>query len=123
MSRSRLHYDAIEQRLRDALEARATSAELKHLRPAALPSMPGRSFLPLRRTIIVLFGLAAAAACALLAVAESNSDSPGLPADVPSHSPSPSMPPSPSSPVIEVPEEAATGGTLDLPSAATTTEP
>jgi hypothetical protein len=98
MSRSLNHHEAIEQRLRDALEAQANSTGLEHLRPAALPTRPRWSLLPSRRTVIVLFGLAAAAACALLAITYSNSESPIRPAGTPSHSPSPSTYPAPASP-------------------------
>lgn len=98
MRRSRLHHAEIEQRLRDALEARANSADLAHLRPASLPTRSRWSFLPPRRMVIVLFGLAVAVTCALLAVTDSNSDSPVPPADTPSHSVSPSRPQAPASP-------------------------
>jgi hypothetical protein len=115
MRRSQLHHAEIEQRLRDALEAQANSADLQHLRPAALPTRSRRSLLPPRRIVIVLSGLAAVAACALLAVTDSNSDSPVRPADTPSHSVSPSTSQAPASPAIQVPpsREAATAGTPD----------
>lgn len=100
MSRGRIRHEAIEQRLRDALQARANSADWKHLRPAALSTRPRRLFLPSRRTVIVLSGLAAAAACALLllAVTTGASDRPAPPADTPSHSVSPPTSQAPASP-------------------------
>ncbi|MDT0570502.1 hypothetical protein RM704_24055 [Streptomyces sp. DSM 3412] len=99
MSRSQIQHAEVEQRLREALGARADSVESPHLRPAALPTRSRRSFLPPRRAVIVLFGLVAAAACALLAVTDSDSDSPVRPADIPSHSVSPSTSQAPASPV------------------------
>lgn len=100
MSRNRIRNEAIEQRLRDALEARANSVDVKDLRPAALPIRPRWSFLPSRRTALALFGLAAAAACVLLAVRYGISDSPVHPAGTPSHSPSPPASQAPASPAI-----------------------
>ena len=101
MSRGRIRHDAIEQRLRDALEARANSADWEDLRPAALPTRPRRLFVSSRRTVIVWSGLAAAAACALLllVVTTGAADRPTPPADTPSHSASPPTSQAPASPV------------------------
>ncbi len=100
MSRGQIRHEAIEQRLRDALEARADSVDVKDLRPDALPARPRWSFLPSRRTVTVLLGLAAAAACVLLFVRYGMSDSLGHPADTPSHAPSPPAPQVPASPAV-----------------------
>ncbi|MFF7949484.1 hypothetical protein [Streptomyces griseorubiginosus] len=100
MSRGQIRHDAIEQRLRDALEARADSVDVKDLRPAALPARRSWSFLPSRRTVTVLLGLAAAAACVLLFVRYGISDGPAHPAGTPSHAPTSPAPQAPASPAI-----------------------
>ncbi|MBT3154947.1 hypothetical protein HTV45_29435 [Streptomyces sp. CHD11] len=91
--RSQDHHEAYEQRLRDALEARAGSVDWEHLRPAGPPAGAGRSF-PVRRTVIGLVGLAAAAACVLFVVEKDDPGRPAGPADRPSRTPSPSVTPS-----------------------------
>ncbi|GGX03371.1 hypothetical protein GCM10010383_37070 [Streptomyces lomondensis] len=103
MSRSRTHHEAIEQRLREALAARADTVDSGQLRPALLPAAPSRWSLPLRRTALVLLGLAAAAACALFAVTNSTSDSPARPAGTPPHSVNPPTSPAPASPASQAP--------------------
>ncbi|GAB2581093.1 hypothetical protein GCM10027168_12210 [Streptomyces capparidis] len=115
MSRGRNRHEEIERRLREALEARAGGVDRQHLRPAALPTGSGRSFPAPRRTVVALFGLAAAAACVLLAVTDGGSDSPVRPAVSPSHSTSPPTSPAPASPAVPVPPPggAATAGAPD----------
>lgn len=100
MSSGRTHREAIEQRLRDALQARANSADWEHLRPAAPPIRPRRLFSASRRTVLVWSGLAAAAACALLLLVLTTgaSDGPAPPAATPSHSVSPPTSQAPASP-------------------------
>ena len=61
--------EAVEQRLRSALDARSRTVDLGDLRPAAPPTTIARSHVPLRRTLGVDFGLAAAALCVALVVA------------------------------------------------------
>lgn len=100
MSRNRIRDEAIEQRLRAALEARANSVDVKDLRPAALPATPRWSLLPSRRTVTVLFCLAAAAACVLLAIRYGTSDSAVHPAGTPSYAPSPPTSQAPASPAV-----------------------
>jgi hypothetical protein len=90
MSRSQIRHEPIEQRLRDALEARANAVDLHDLRPAALPTAPGWSILPAPRTIVALFGLAAAVAAVLLVLAVRHPDTSVHPARTPSTSRSPS---------------------------------
>jgi len=123
MSRSQIRHEAIEDRLREALAARANTVDLGHLRPARLPARPRRWSLPLRRTAIVLLGLAAAAACALFAVTNGSSDSPVRPAGTPPHSVNPPTSPAPASPARPVlpPTGATTGEARDPASPATTT--
>jgi hypothetical protein len=98
MTRPQLHHEPIEQRLRDALEARAHTVGPGDLRPAASPIRTGRPLLPARRTVVVLFGLAAAVASLLLVLAERHPTTSVNPADTPSisRSPSPSSSASPS---------------------------
>ncbi|WP_053846517.1 hypothetical protein [Streptomyces sp. NRRL B-24085] len=103
MSGNQIDHDSIEDRLREALAARADTVELGHLRPARLPATPPRWRLPLRRTAIVLLGVAAAAACALFAVTNGSSDRPVRPGVTPPHSVSPSTSPAPASPAKSVP--------------------
>jgi hypothetical protein len=92
--RGKDHHEPYEQRLRDALEARAGSVDWEHLRPAAPPTGTGRSF-PVRRAVIGLVGLAAAAACLLIVVEKDDQGAPAGPAHAPSRTPSPSATPSP----------------------------
>ncbi|MEU5346893.1 MULTISPECIES: hypothetical protein [unclassified Streptomyces] len=116
MSRGQLHDEAVEQRLRDALEARANSVDLESLRPGVPPTKSSRSFLPSRRTVVVLLGLAAAVASVLLAVHERDSNTPVRPADTPSISPSPSTRqpgPTPSAVVSPAPGAVTTSNTPD----------
>jgi len=63
------HHEAIEQRLRAALDARSQTIDLGDLRPAAPPTAITRSHVPLRRVLAAVLGLAAAALCAALIVA------------------------------------------------------
>jgi len=94
MSRGRTRHEAIEQRLRDALQARANSADWEHLRAAALPTRPRRLLRSSRRTVLVWSGLAAAAACALLLLVLTTgaSDGPAPPAVSPPTSQAPASP-------------------------------
>jgi len=108
MSGGRIRHEAIEDRLREALAARAHTVEPGHLRPARPPATPTRWRLPLRRTAIVLLGLAAAVAFALFTVTNDSPDSPVRPAVTPSHSASPSPSPAPASPARSVPPPTGT---------------
>ncbi|WP_455357012.1 hypothetical protein [Streptomyces sp. SYSU K217416] len=119
MSRSQIHHEPIEQRLRDALEVRAYAVDLNDLRPADPPTRPGRSVRPGRRTAAVLFGLAAAVASILLAFTERHPDTPVSPAVPPSLSPSPSPPP----PSPAGPSPAAPTGTTKPPGAPSLAHP
>ena len=96
MSRERTDHEPVEQRLRDALEARAYSIGLNDLRPAAPPTVPARSALRVRRTVVVLFGLAAALACVILALTQRHPTTPAPPARTPTISPTPTRTSSPS---------------------------
>ncbi|MEH0423092.1 hypothetical protein [Streptomyces sp. B21-083] len=96
MSRGQIHHEAIEQRLRGALEARANAVNLENLRPGVPPTESRRFLLPSRRTVVVLFGLAAAVATAVFAVTDRDANTPVGPAGPPSVSPSPSLSPHPS---------------------------
>jgi hypothetical protein len=98
MGRGEIRHEALEQRLRDALEARAGTVGSGHLRPAVLPAMPRRPLLAARRAVIVLFGLAAAAALVLLFLTDSAPDAPVRPADRPTPSVSPPASQVPASP-------------------------
>ena len=62
-------HEAVEQRLRAALEARSRTIDLGDLRPAEPPTMLARSHAPLRLTLAVVFGLAVVALCVALVVA------------------------------------------------------
>jgi ferric-dicitrate binding protein FerR (iron transport regulator) len=62
-------HEAVEQRLRAALDARSRTVDPGDLRPAAPPTAIARSHVPLRRVLAVVLGLAAAALCAALIVA------------------------------------------------------
>jgi hypothetical protein len=95
MSHNHIRHETIEQRLRDALLARADSIGHQHLRPTALPTGPGR-LLP-RAAVIALIGLAAAVVCLLL-VLTSRTDGQIHPADTPSHSATPATSQAPASP-------------------------
>lgn len=123
MSPSQIPHEAIEQRLREALTARAATVEAGHLRPARLPTEPRRWPLPLRRTAVALLGLAAVAACVLFAVRNDTSDRPAPPAGTPPHSVNPPTTPAPASPAEPVtpPEGARTREAPDPASPATTT--
>lgn len=59
----------IERLLRAALHARTRAVDLGDLRPPAPPTTIARTHVPVRRVLAVVFGLAAAGACALLVVA------------------------------------------------------
>ncbi|OUD05083.1 hypothetical protein CA983_00765 [Streptomyces swartbergensis] len=110
MSLGEIRHETLEQRLRDALEARANTAGPEHLRPAVLPTVPRRPLLPPRRAVIVLLGLAAAAAFALLFLTNSTPDSPVRPADRPTHSvnpPASQLPASPAATPLPPPRGAA----------------
>ncbi len=98
MSRSQ-----IERRLSDALQARADSVGLDDLRPAVPPTEAGRSFLPTRRTAVVLFGLAAAIASIVLVLTQRHPTTPVNPADNPSTSRSSSPSTSPTATAVPVP--------------------
>jgi hypothetical protein len=102
MSRSQLSHEPIERRLRDALEARANAVDLHDLRPAALPTGPGRPLLTTPRTIVALLGLAAAIAAVLLVLTARHPGVPVNPTRTPSISrslsPSTSAPARPASP-------------------------
>jgi hypothetical protein len=62
-------HEAVEQRLRAALDARSQTVDLGDLHPAAPPTAITRSRVPLRRVLAVVLGLAAAALCVALVVA------------------------------------------------------
>lgn len=86
--------DPLEQRLRDALRARADSVGLHALRPAAPPTGPARLFrLPVvhrvRRTALALLVVAAAVIGVLFVAAHPWREAPVGPARVPSVSPTP----------------------------------
>lgn len=123
MSDSRIRHEAIEQRLREALAARADTVEAGHLRPARLPTTPRLRHPPLRRTAVVLLGLAAVIACVLFAVANRTSHNPVPPAGTPPHSVNPPATPAPASPAdpVQPPEGADPGQGPDPASPATTT--
>ncbi|BBB01976.1 hypothetical protein RVR_9632 [Actinacidiphila reveromycinica] len=99
MSRGRTGHEPVEARLRDALEARAYSVGPNDLRPAAPPTVPVRSRVRvrLRRTVVGLAGLAAAAACVVVVLAPWHPTTPAPPGGTPATSPRPS-PTSSSSP-------------------------
>ncbi|GAP46007.1 levansucrase [Streptomyces azureus] len=120
MSRGEIRHEALEQRLRDALEARANSAGLEHLRPAALPTVTRRPLLPPRRAVIVLFGLAAAAAFALLFLTNSTPDRPVGPAVRPTRSVSPPASQVPASPATPSPSHRGAAATEEGPDPAST---
>jgi hypothetical protein len=117
MSRGRTDHEPVEQRLRDALEARAYSIGLNDLRPAAPPTVPARSALRVRRTVVVLFGLAAALACVILALTQRHPTTPP-PARAPTISPTPTPTSSPSPlPSASAALPGAVGAHSPLPSA------
>lgn len=121
MSRGRTGHGPVEQRLRDALEARACSIGPNDLRPAAPPTVPARSALRVRRTVVVLFGLAAALACVILALTQRHPTTPAPPTRAPTISPVPT--PTPTSSPSPLPSASAAalpgavGGHSALPSA------
>ena len=121
MSRGRTGHEMVEQRLRHALEARAYSVGPNDLRPAAPPTAPARSALRVRRTVVVLFGLAAALACVILALTQRHPTTPAPPTRAPTISPvptptsSPSTSPFPSASAAALP--GAGGAPSPLPSA------
>ncbi|WP_043662737.1 hypothetical protein [Streptomyces xylophagus] len=86
--------DHLEQRLRDALRARADSVDLPALRPAVPPTGQVRFRLPVvhpvRRTALALLVLAAAV-IGVLFVAHQGREAPVRPANIPSVSPSPDV--------------------------------
>jgi len=92
-------HEAVEQRLRAALDARSRTVDLGDLRPPAPPTMITRSHVPLRRVLTVILGLAAAALCAALIVAALPT-TPTVPVHVPpaSRLPNATGTPSPGSP-------------------------
>nr|WSY57341.1 hypothetical protein OG999_49260 [Streptomyces sp. NBC_00886] len=85
--------DPLEQRLRDALRARADSVDLPALRPAAPPTGQARFRLPVtrpvRRTALALLVVAAAVVGVLFVAAHHGRETPVRPANVPSVSPTP----------------------------------
>jgi hypothetical protein len=93
------HQEAVEQRLRAALDARSRTVDLGDLRPAAPPTTIARSRVPLRRVLAVVLGLAAAALCVALVVA-ALPRTPTVPVHIPpaSRLPSSTGTPSPGSP-------------------------
>lgn len=93
MSGRLILHEPLEQRLRDALEFRASAVGLDDLRPGAPPTRPGRSVLPGRRTVAVLFALATAVASIVFVFAERNPETPVSPATPPSLSPTPTTTP------------------------------
>lgn len=104
MSNPLLPDDLLEQRLRAALNAKASSVGPLDLRPSELPS--GRSWrsLPVRRAALGLFGLAAAVACVLLVLGTRHDATTPV---GPTHTPSVSRPATPSiSPAPSTPEAA-----------------
>ncbi|MER7694186.1 hypothetical protein [Streptomyces sp. NPDC097610] len=124
MSRGQIHHEAVEQRLRGALEARANAVDLENLRPGVPPTESRRSLLPSRRTVVVLFGLAAAVATAVFAVTERDANTPVGPARPPSVSPSPSLSPHPSPPPSAIKTASAVGVTTqEAPVPASTARP
>ncbi|MEU9955773.1 hypothetical protein [Streptomyces sp. NPDC050982] len=86
-----LHPDPLEQRLQDALRARADSVDLSVLRPAEPPSRHARFRLPavrpVHRSVLALLVLAAVVAGLLLVAARWERETPVRPANVPSVSP------------------------------------
>ena len=92
-----VHQDPLEQRLHDALRARADSVALSDLRPAAPPTRHARFRLaavrpvvrPVRRSALVLLMLAAVVAGLLFVAARWERETPVRPANVPSVSPTP----------------------------------
>ncbi|MEU9874915.1 hypothetical protein [Streptomyces phaeochromogenes] len=88
-----LHPDPLEQRLHDALRARAGSVGLPDLRPAAPPTRHARFRLPavrpVRRSVLALLMLAAVVAGLLFVAARWERETPVRPANVPSVSPTP----------------------------------
>ncbi|MDV9174478.1 hypothetical protein R6V09_30770 [Streptomyces sp. W16] len=84
--------DSVEQRLRDALRARADSVDLSALRPAVPPTARARFRLtvvrPVRRTALALLVVAAAVVGVLFAATYLDQKAPVRPAGVPSVSPS-----------------------------------
>ncbi|MEU9893280.1 hypothetical protein ACIBCS_12060 [Streptomyces phaeochromogenes] len=94
-----LHPDPLEQRLHDALRARADSVDLPDLRPAAPPTRHARFRLPavrpvtrpVRRSVLALLMLAAVVAGLLFVAARWERETPVRPANVPSVSPTPDV--------------------------------
>ena len=92
-----LHPDPLEQRLQDALRARADSVDLPDLRPAAPPTRHARFRLPavrpfvrpVRRSVLALLMLAAVVAGLLFVAARWERETPVRPSNVPSVSPTP----------------------------------
>ncbi|MGW2283919.1 hypothetical protein [Streptomyces phaeochromogenes] len=100
-----LHPDPLEQRLHDALRARADSVDLPGLRPADPPTRHARFRLsvvrpavrpvrrpvvrPVRRSVLALLMLAAVVAGLLFVAARWERETPVRPANVPSVSPTP----------------------------------
>ncbi|MEV0909084.1 hypothetical protein [Streptomyces hokutonensis] len=84
--------DSVEQRLRDALRARADSVDLSALRPAVPPTARPRFRLtalrPVRRTALALLVVAAAVVGILFAATHLDHRTPVGPARPPSVSPS-----------------------------------
>lgn len=84
--------DSVEQRLRDALRARADSVDLSALRPAVPPTARARFRLtvvrPVRRTALTLLVVAAAVVGVLFAVTHLDHRTPVGPARPPTVSPS-----------------------------------
>ncbi|WP_329264135.1 hypothetical protein OG223_49900 [Streptomyces sp. NBC_01478] len=86
--------DPLEQRLRDALRARADSVHLHALRPAAPPTGRARLFrlsavVPVRRTALALLVVAAAVIGVLFVAIHEVRETPVRPANRPSMSPTP----------------------------------
>jgi type VI protein secretion system component VasF len=92
---SGLHPDPLEQRLRDALRARADSVDLFDLRPAAPPSAQARFRLPVtrpvRRTVVALFVVAAVVVGFLFVAVHWERETPVSPANIPSVTPTPDV--------------------------------
>jgi hypothetical protein len=87
--------DPLEERLRNALRARADSVDLHALRPAAPPASQARLFRlpalhPVRRTAVALLVVAAAVIGVLFMAIHEVRNPPAGPANRPSVSPTPS---------------------------------
>jgi hypothetical protein len=87
--------DPLEERLRDALRARADSVDLHALRPPAPPTSGHRLFRlpalhPVRRTAVALLVVAAAVIGVLFVAIHEVREPPAGPANHPSVSPTPS---------------------------------